>query len=175
MIAAGPIAVAITAAIAFIERAFWTNHYSKAKEAEISAIKAQLEAVRELSPVKVKEAYDALQDMLSKHNDVLKEKNEELQQQVNTLEEELKTSKQTIEQLKTESSDSVILGLLNSLDSQTTKMKSETNQIRQKINEYHKRFIYVSSDINSLIKVARERAAFEGLSTMPKKKEDKKE
>lgn len=127
-----PIATAIVATIAFVDRLFWTKHYSNAKEAEISAIKAQLEAVKELTPVKVKEAFDAMKAVLSEHIDNLKK-------QIDDMQEKLKVSEQKIEELKLESAqkptDQRVLRLIDIVKSSNAQIKIDAKEMYKIMDE----------------------------------------
>ena len=78
--AIGALASGVAACLAWIAKLKWSKEFAeakdeiiKAKEAQIQVLQSQLEGLRELSPMKIKEYVDSSQELLERYIDQLKE------------------------------------------------------------------------------------------------------
>lgn len=125
------LASSLAAALAWAAKLWWgkehiaaKNETIKAKEAQIETLKSEIEGLRQLTPMKIREYFLSVKEQLTEYNDALKSQLNEAKQEINRKGNE-------IEMLRAKGDEQ---------SSESKKLESERNQIEEKASKLENQF-----------------------------------
>lgn len=95
----------IAAILAWVAKLRWAKEYKDAKEAQIAALKEQLQQYKDLSPIQLREYVKATQEVLGQANDELRAELEDVAKELEEARESETQSSARIDELEHEKRD----------------------------------------------------------------------